>query len=289
MRDLPRDQWHIQERPDLRIVSEDQWSRVQARLAEVRQAYGLKTGATLVRGKNAALYSRHLFSGFLRCGLCNGAMTVVSGGAGSPRYGCLRSWKNGTDVCSNRLTIRAKVADPALLAGLRAELLRPETVQYVTVALAAEFNRVIDQRPKLRARAETALREARRRLQNLVEAVEGGAGAPSLLEAMHRREEEVRRLRGELDALSEPLEQKLAVMPTWVRQQLEDTAGLLSETPERTKAEFKRLGLSFVLRPDTAGERPFLKAEGTTDFANLVSGQCFQSSTTDSTNPRRAR
>ena len=151
-------------------------------------------------------------------------------------------------------------------------------------------NRVIDQRPKLRARAESALREARRRLQNLVEAVEGGAGAPSLLEAMHRREEEVQRLRGELNALSEPLEQKLAVMPTWVRQQLEDTAGLLSETPERTKAEFKRLGLSFVLRPvHTAGERPFLRAGGTTDFANLISGQCFQSSTTDSTHPRRAR
>jgi DNA invertase Pin-like site-specific DNA recombinase len=288
MRDVPRDQWHIHERPDLRIVSEDLWTRVRARSAEVRQAYDLKAGATLVRGKNAALYSRHLFSGFLRCGLCGGAVTVVCGGMGSSRYGCLRSWKNGTDVCSNRLTIRAKVADPALLAGLRAELLRPETVQYVTDALAAGLNHAIDQRPALRARTEDALRDARRRLGNLVDAVEGGAGAASLIEAMIEREAEVQRLHGELEALSEPLEQKLAVMPTWVRQQLEDTAGLLAETPERTKAEFKRLGLSFVLRPtQSEGGKTFLRAEGTTDFANLISGQCFQSSTTDSTSPRR--
>jgi hypothetical protein len=175
-----------------------------------------------------------------------------------------------------------------LLAGLRAELLRPETVQYVTVAIAAEFNHVIDQRPKLRARAETALREARRRLENLIEAVEGGASATSLLEAMHRREEEVRRLRGELDALSAPLEEKLTVIPTWVRQQLEDTACLLSDTPERTKAAFKRLGLSIVLRPvHIDGEKPFPRAKGTTDFANLISGQCLQGSTSDSTHPRR--
>lgn len=48
------------------------------------------------------------------------------------------------------------------------------------------------------------------------------------------------------------------------------------------------MGLSFVLRPvQVDGEKAFLRAEGTTDFANLVSGQCFQASTTDSTYPRR--
>jgi hypothetical protein len=112
----------------------------------------------------------------------------VSGGKSAPRYGCGRSWKNGTDVCCNRLTVRAKVADPALLAGLRAELLRPETVQYVTNALAAGLNQAIDQRPALRERAEDDLRDAQRRLVNLVEAIEGGAGASSLIEPMRRRE-----------------------------------------------------------------------------------------------------
>lgn len=290
MRDLPRDQWHIQERPELRLVSEELWQRVQARRADVRQAFGLKAGQNLVRGRNAALYSRHLFSGFLRCGVCGGAITAVSGGYGSPRYGCLQSWKNGRDVCTNRLTIRAKVADPALLAGLRAELLRPETVATITSLLAAELNALLDQRPAVRNRAETGLREARRRLQNLIQAIEDGAGGATVREALAARETDVRRLEAELATLAEPLERKLAVMPTWVRQQLEDVAGLLTDTPERTKAEFKRLGVAFTLHPvHEQRARPFLRAEGTTDFAQVISGQYPPCSTTDATHPRSAR
>ncbi len=287
LRDLPREQWHIQDRPELRIVAEELWTRVQTRRAEVRQAFGLKAGQNLVRGRNAALYSRHLFSGFMRCGVCGGAVTVVSGGFGSPRYGCLRSWKNGREICTNRLTIRAKIADPALLAGLRAELLRPDTVTRVTSLLAAELNALLDQRPAARERAETTLRDARRRLQNLVQAVEEGAGGITLREALTTREAEVRRLESELTALAEPIERKLAVMPTWVRQQLQDLAGLLAEMPERTKAEFKRLGVSFTLHPvQEEGARPFFRAEGTSDFARVISGQYSPCSTTDSTDLR---
>lgn len=287
IRPVPRDQWHIQERPELRIVSEDLWRRVQARRDEVRQAFGLKPGATLARGRHA-IHSRHLFTGLMRCGSCGRSISIVTGGYGSPRYGCPSSWKNGVDACPNRLTIRAKVADAALVAGLRAELLRPETVQYVTGALAAELNRLIDQRPTVRARIEAALQDAERRLQNLVAAVEGGGAAATLLEAIRVREADVRRLTAELDAVSEPLESKLAVMPTWVRQQLEDVAGLLSEAPERTKAEFRRLGVGFVLHPvREEGGRPFLRAEGTTELAQLLSGQYPPCSTTGLTPPPR--
>ena len=105
--------------PKLRIIEETLWAAVQARRAAVR-AHLPPDG--LMRGKNAALHSRHLFSGFMRCGLCGGTIAVVSGGYGSPRYGCLRNSKQGAASCPNRLTIRAKVADAALLAGLEAFL-----------------------------------------------------------------------------------------------------------------------------------------------------------------------
>jgi hypothetical protein len=129
-------------------------------------------------------------------------------------------------------TIRAKIADAALVAGLWAEL--------------------------------------QRRLANLIEAVENGAGATSLLEAMRAREADVQRLQCELEGLDEPLEGKLAVIPTWVRQQLEDVAGLLANALERTKSEFRRLGVAFTFnRVVPEGGQPFLRAEGTTDFAQV--------------------
>ena len=63
--------------------------------------------------------------------------------------------------------------------------------------------------------------------------------------------------------MDEPLEHRLAVIPKWVRQQLEDAAGLLSEVPERAKTEFQRLGKRFIIhRIDSTcerGRRPALK------------------------------
>lgn len=148
--------------------------------------------------------------------------------------------------------------------------LRPATVQAVTDALAGELNQVLDQRPEHRRRTVDALADAERRLANLVEAVEGGAGARSLLEAIKAWEAEVDRVTRELDALCEPVGQKLA---GWVRRQLEDVAGLLSESPERTKAEFRRLGVELVMHPvQEDGARPFYRAVGTTSGAHVLSG-----------------
>ena len=272
MRTLPREEWHIHERPELRIISDDIWARVQARRVEVREAFKLAPGRTLVAGKNAAVYSRHLFSGFLRCGVCTRAVSIVSGGYGSPRYGCTAAKATGGALCTNTLTIRAKVLEPALLAGLRAELLRPDTLQMVTDTLAAALNRVLDQRPKQRERATAALADAERRLTNLVQAIEGG-GVQALFEALRGREADVQRFREDLAELNEPLEQKLAIMPGWVRQQLQDVFTLLSESVERTKAEFRRRGVQFVLHPVQEGDsRPFYRALGSTPVSLLLAG-----------------
>ena len=64
----------------------------------------------------------------------------MSGGVGSPRYGRQRHSKQGDTVCANRLTVRAKVADPMLLAGLQRFLLEPQTIAYLTDALTARLN-----------------------------------------------------------------------------------------------------------------------------------------------------
>lgn len=261
-RAIPREQWRTVERPELRIVPEELWIRVEARRMAVRRTLSADTGRTLMRGRNAALYSRHLFSGFMKCGTCGGAVVIVTGGYGSPRYGCLRSWRNGSDVCANRLTIRAKVADAYLLDGLKCELSAPSTLKYVTDALASALNRRIDERPRLMAEAQAAREQARQRLQRLIDAIENGVAAASLAPSIAERQAEISRLDAALLDMVEPLQQRLAVMPSWVRQQIEDLVRLLSESPERTKAEFQRLGLKVTMTP-TIGEhaRPFYRAD----------------------------
>ena len=197
----------------------------------------------------------------MRCATCGGTVTVMHGGNGSPRYGCSRSARNGLTACTNRLTIRASLADLRLLAGLQQELLQPATIRYLSDALAAALNRRIDDRPRLEAEARAARKQARTRLQRLISAIESGIPAPSLLAAIAEREGDVARLDAQLVELSEPAHQPLAVIPSWVERQLRDLVGLLSETPERAKLEFQRIGLAVTMAPiRDEGPRPFFRA-----------------------------
>jgi hypothetical protein len=55
---------------------------------------------------------------------------------------------------------------------------------------------------------------------------------------------------------------------------LSTRAGLLSDTPERTKTLLGEMGVSFTLYPvHEEGQRPFLRAEGANDIAHVISGQ----------------
>jgi DNA invertase Pin-like site-specific DNA recombinase len=274
-RPLARDQWRMQDRPELRIISDDLWSAVAERRADVRRT--LPTGPrTLMRGRNAALYSPHLFSGFMRCATCGGAVVVVTGGYGSPRYGCLQSWRNGLAVCENRVTVRAKVADAHLLAGLKAELVAPATARHITDSLAGALNERIADRPRKLAEAQNAREQVRQRLQRLVDAIEHGVPPSTVASAIAERQGELARLDSVLRELEVPLDRRLAVMPSWVEAQLTELAGLLCDTPERTKAEFQRLGLQVTMRPMRTDQgRNFYQADvvnslpclsGITDF-----------------------
>lgn len=270
-RPQPRSEWRILEQPELRIVSDELWAAVQARIAVVAAIAPRQPGTNLQRGGNASLHSRHLFSGFMRCALCGGAITVVTGGYGTPRYGCQRASKNGSTACTNRLTIRAKIADAALLEGLQAELLRPETLDYVTSRLTSALEELRAQRPAQRDELERAIAAADQKLRHLVAAVEAGAGAAMVFEAIQQREADLRALTQQREALDDPLEQRIAVIPSWVRQQLADAADVLRDVPERAKTEFQRFGLQFTIVPvHQAGARSFLRAEGSGEFERLA-------------------
>ena len=262
-RPVPRDQWHVEERPELRIVEQDLWRQVKQRQQEVRAVTGATRARPLVSGKHPALHSLHLFSGFMRCASCSGTIAIVTGGNGSPRYGCPRSWSHGVTECDNRLTVRAKIADALMLAGLREELFRPETVTYLTQAVTNRLNQLIDARPRQRDTLQLERATVTTKLTHLVTAIETGSVSSTLVDAIRAREVDISRIDAELEALNEPLDARLAVLPTWVRRQLNDLADLLRGHPERLKSELRRLGVRFTLHPMyDEGPRPFYRAIG---------------------------
>ena len=270
MRDNPRSEWRMEDRPELRIVSDELWHRAQQTRSEVRKSVAPKQN--LARGKDARFHSKHLFTGFAKCHLCGGAMTTVSGGSGSPRLGCNRSWNQGRDACPNRLTIRIKVAEPQILAKLQTELQQPTVLAHITKLLEKEIQRALAAPKAVANDHQRQLEQERKKLQNLIAAIEGGASVPStLLKAIADREATIKRLEMEQRKREEkPSGKKLPDLPSWVGEQLKDLAGLLKSDPAKVKSEFRRLNLQLTFHPTEAEPRPHYIVKGQCDLGALV-------------------
>jgi hypothetical protein len=97
----PPELWVTKDVPELRIVSDELWNRVQERLKIVNE----KRTRRRIAGCNRAKARPYLFSGLLVCGVCGSSITI--GGSQkdgrSATYGCVSArYKRG---CTNKLWI----------------------------------------------------------------------------------------------------------------------------------------------------------------------------------------
>ncbi|WP_414693920.1 recombinase family protein [Phenylobacterium sp.] len=151
----PPDQWVRVPTPDLRLVDDALWQRVQTRKAEL----GDKPLGSRKR-------PRRLLAGLLRCGLCGGSMTVQGG----ERFGCSAHRERGT--CSNSRTIKVAQVDEQVLQGVRDHLLQPATIEHSMRAYQAELAAGSAQAISHRSSVERALQDVEGRLQRLLDLYE---------------------------------------------------------------------------------------------------------------------
>jgi site-specific DNA recombinase len=100
----PKEEWVIQVRNEMRIISEDTWKQAQKRWKEIDDTYPTMKGKKGFEGRQKSYVTTHpphILSGALRCGDCGGSISLVSG-KNSGYYGCLAAVKN---TCSNKMMI----------------------------------------------------------------------------------------------------------------------------------------------------------------------------------------
>ncbi len=114
--------------PQLRIVDQDLWDRVAARL----EATSLKIALDKESGQplNRAHRKSYVLSGLLKCGCCGGDYTIC----GKARYSCSHQ-KRGLG-CTNKVTITAAVVEGQVLASLKRGLLAPERLRQFSERVA---------------------------------------------------------------------------------------------------------------------------------------------------------
>lgn len=125
-RPVNESEWLVQERPELRIISDELWTKVQDHFVRRTRGFGVKRLGGMTRTERSR---RYLLSGLLRCGVCKQNMTITS--TKPSRYGCADH--RNRNFCTNKASVRADVLERHLLEklnfNLQSEVLQEELVQ----------------------------------------------------------------------------------------------------------------------------------------------------------------
>ncbi|MGH7309365.1 MAG: recombinase family protein, partial [Candidatus Rokuibacteriota bacterium] len=206
----PVEQWVRIEAPELRIVSDELWQAVHARLEQARELLprSFQGGRLIGRPSYLGGESPYLLTGFTKCSICGGAIGSIprAHGSGDDRrkvdyYGCFTYHRRGPAICTNKTHIQQELLDNALLKALHEAL----DAQIFERAVDTELARLragqadhLDRRTQIER--ELSLLEARER--RLVEAVKHGDAVEPLVAALKEEGERKKALARELEGLA---------------------------------------------------------------------------------------
>jgi site-specific DNA recombinase len=244
----PETEWHKKEIPDQRIVTDDLWAAVHARLRLIRSMNGNRTRC------GRAMASPYLFSGLLECSECRGKVTIVSGtrkGRPDRRYGCSMHAYRGNAVCTNGLLISQPALERQLLVGLQEKVLHPAIVGYTLKRFEQELFSVVENHSREASLAERRIKELERKIRNCTAAIADGHAYKSLLEQVGLLESELQIARSDLeDRRPEGLRVRMRDTRRFVEASLRNLQALLTEDVKTVRAELSKHVEKIILIPN---------------------------------------
>ena len=236
--------------PEFRIVDQDLWDQVQARLTEVRAASGADNPDRPRYWEHRR--AQHMLTGKLFCGCCDGPMTNI----GRNYLACSAARRQGT--CSNRRGIQRDELDKMILDALQARLMEPEHVAAFVAEFNAEWNRLQREVSAHEGAKHRELDAVGRKLDGLIDAIARGIRSTSLQQKLDELEARKAELERALQAQPRPrplLHPRLADI---YRQRVESLQTAL-DGPDGSAAleTLRSLIERVVLHPAPDGQRGF--------------------------------
>ena len=280
----PKNEWIIDEREELRIVPEELWIEAQA----FRSNRGRKPGQASGR-KHAG--SRHLLSGVLKCGQCDGSM-IAQGtykgrdGTRKARFMCRDRYAKGKTVCTNGHGMKQEVIEKIVLDVVRQRLLRPQALEHLVRAANRRLDTPDTGRPRRLDALRDKLKAEMTRQDHLVEFIARGRASDAVADSLAATEDRIAQLEHEIEHLGRPPESvsRLRIDQGIAKAWLRNLDLLLATDKLGARRHLQRLIKEVRLHPHKDDDgRVSHDIEITADpaivLANLVAGTGFEPAT----------
>ncbi len=161
----PEHEWIVKEVPELRIVDDETWGRVQ----RIKSRYSSQCG-------NQRQTTKRLLSGLVKCGCCGGSMTIIN----RERYSCSARRERGT--CDSPVGVKAAELEDRVLTGLKDVLLGNEgLIDAFVTEFKAELARLRKHRGAHGRRVRKDLNKVNTAIGRCLTFVTEGDGDPGLV------------------------------------------------------------------------------------------------------------
>ncbi len=218
----PQEQWVIVEQPELRIIPDELWSHVHARI-EAKQFLPLHKQ----RGP------RRLLSGLLHCGVCGGPFTII----GEGRLGCSAHKERGS--CTNGKKLSATRVEDAVLNGVKTYMLQAKLIEEFTKTFNQELMKASHA-----ANVDTNANDKKRieldkQLDRLLNAMQQGGPLPSLMQRLRDVEQQKAALMQQTTAAPKPrrIELPIPALAEIYQQKVDNLrSSLTADQPTQIKA-----------------------------------------------------
>jgi hypothetical protein len=263
-RDLAPELWERMDHPELRIVSDELWTRVQEQTVKATRGFGVQR----LGGMNRTEASRkYLFGGLLVCGVCGGRIIVVT--TNPARYGCAnhREARN----CLNKATVPLELLERLFLSALadklRADELREELIHGVVGHLRvrkAESLRERDAFDNERSELEATQKALTEDIGNFVSAVRNGSSSRALLAELDEAEAKLGRVTERLATATKTPDRDVpeSEVRAFVNAVASSFLDILLGDPVTVKHEFRKRISSITLTPSVDERGPVYTVSG---------------------------
>ncbi len=260
--DKAKTEWDVKEFPGLRIVPDELWERVQARLGEIKKTWpGGKgrRGFQGAHGNATSVYPQELLSGAMVCGVCGATIVKVSGKGGG-YYGCHRAAKHG---CDNRIIVRKSVVEKVILGELTNRLSNTDSLSYVFRRVEKMVAKEFAESPGAAKRKEEEYKKQRQMLDNLVRYIAQGRQSKAVEEALADCEKKVEELGGDLEFLRKCHTRLFKAPPKeWIEDRVSRIKEVLEQKTERSALLLRKLFGKIVAEPvETKDGLRYLRAK----------------------------
>jgi site-specific DNA recombinase len=252
----PESEWQTVEVPHLRIVDQSLFERAAKRIESV--------GGT--QAKHAPR-SKRLLSGLLKCGCCNGGMSIIGSDRSGPRVQCSVFKESG--ACENAARYYIAKVERLVVDALRVQLDKPDLIKEYVKTYREERNRVERAARKQRGNLEREHAKAKAEIQLIVKAIgKGTISDDEATNALNPLRSELVRMEAEL-ATAESHTNVVELHPQAVqrfKENVEDLAAILTApdvTPDfALVGSFRSLVEAVIVQPRKAGEEYEVRIRG---------------------------